>query len=161
MRRNKTGCVRCQNLGRECGGYAPEALDDSSKNVAPVPIHPRPMSVHVVCSLVAIPGTQEERRYFQLFCDKTAAEICGSFDPSFWTEKVLQLCHSDAPIRHATIALGALQNLSIHLFSDPAISFGISPDRSLIWMNITDTLCGNTAEPSLPFDKFFPMDGAI
>lgn len=56
----------------------------------------------------AIPGTADERRYFQRFCDKTAGEIAGSFDPSFWTEKVLQLCHQDAPIRHATIALGAL-----------------------------------------------------
>ena len=44
---------------------------------------------------VAIPGTQDERRYFQLFCDKTAAEICGSphgladadFDALFTTDK--------------------------------------------------------------------------
>jgi hypothetical protein len=56
----------------------------------------------------AIPGNQEERRYFQRFCDKTAGEISGEFDPTFWTEKVLQLCHTDAPIRYATIALGAL-----------------------------------------------------
>jgi hypothetical protein len=104
----KPGCIRCQNLGRECGGYAPEALDDSSKNVAPVPIHPRPMSVMQYAPSVAIPGTPDERRYFQRFCDKTAAEICGSFDPTFWTEKVLQLCHTDAPIRYVTIALGAL-----------------------------------------------------
>ncbi|KAF8855808.1 hypothetical protein BDZ45DRAFT_489302 [Acephala macrosclerotiorum] len=104
----KPGCIRCQNLGRECGGYAPEALDDSSKNVAPVLIHPRPMSVMQYAPSVAIPGTPDERRYFQRFCDKTAAEICGSFDPAFWTEKVLQLCHTDAPIRYVTIAIGAL-----------------------------------------------------
>ncbi|PVH84056.1 hypothetical protein DL98DRAFT_412068 [Cadophora sp. DSE1049] len=104
----KPGCIRCQNLGRECGGYAPEALDETSKSIAPVPIHPRPMSVMTYSPSMAIPGTADERRYFQRFCDKTAAEICGSFDASFWTEKVLQLCHQDAPIRHATIALGAL-----------------------------------------------------
>ncbi|KAH7379923.1 hypothetical protein BKA64DRAFT_765531 [Cadophora sp. MPI-SDFR-AT-0126] len=103
----KPGCIRCQNLGRECGGYAPEALDET-KSIAPVPIHPRPMSVMTYSPSMAIPGTADERRYFQRFCDKTAAEICGSFDASFWTEKVLQLCHQDAPIRHATIALGAL-----------------------------------------------------
>jgi hypothetical protein len=66
------------------------------------------MSVMPYAPSVAIPGTQDERRYFQRFCDKTAQEICGSFDPTFWTEKVLQLCHHDTPIRHATIALGAL-----------------------------------------------------
>jgi hypothetical protein len=105
----KPGCIRCQNLGRECGGYTPEAPDDASMNITPVAIHPRPMSGLPYSPSVAIPGDQQERRYFQRFCDKTAAEICGSFDPTFWTEKVLQLCHQDAPaIRYATIALGAL-----------------------------------------------------
>ncbi|KAH6672310.1 hypothetical protein B0J14DRAFT_70755 [Halenospora varia] len=103
----KPGCIRCQNLGRECGGYntveAPE-----EKIVTPVAIHPRPVSVMPYAPSAAIPGTQEERRYFQRFCDKTAGEIAGEFDPTFWTEKVLQLCHHDAPIRYATIALGAL-----------------------------------------------------
>jgi hypothetical protein len=66
------------------------------------------MSVLPYAPSVAIPGSQDERRYFQRFCDKTAAEICGSWDPTFWTDKVLQLCHHDAPIRYATIAIGAL-----------------------------------------------------
>jgi hypothetical protein len=38
---------------------------------------------------------------------------------------------------------------------------GFPRSTNLIWMNTTDTLCGNTAEPSLPFDKFFRMDGGI
>lgn len=104
----KPGCVRCQNLGRECGGYTPEALEDMSKNVAPVPIHPRPMTIMSYAPSVALPGSHDERRYFQRFCNKTALEMCGSFDPAFWTQKVLQLCHKDAPIKHATIAIGAL-----------------------------------------------------
>jgi len=66
------------------------------------------MSVMPYAPSVAIPGDQQERRYFQRFCDKTSKEICGAFDPGFWTEKVLQLCHHDPPIRYATIALGAL-----------------------------------------------------
>lgn len=66
------------------------------------------MSVSPYAPSVAIPGSQEERRYFQRFCEKTASEICGSWDPTFWTDKVLQLCHHDAPIRYATIAIGAL-----------------------------------------------------
>ncbi|TVY50434.1 Transcriptional regulatory protein moc3 [Lachnellula cervina] len=104
----KPGCIRCQNLGRECGGYQVEANADSEKPVAPVAIHPRPVSVMPYAPSSAIPGNQEERRYFQRFCDKTSGEIAGEFDPTFWTEKVLQLCHTDAPIRYATIALGAL-----------------------------------------------------
>lgn len=104
----KPGCVRCQNLGRDCGGYGPDAYEDTSKNLTPIAIHPRPMSVLPYAPSIAIPGTPEERRYFQRFCDKTASEICGTWDQSFWTEKVLQLCHKDAPIRYATIAIGAL-----------------------------------------------------
>jgi len=104
----KPGCIRCQNLGRECGGYAPEMTENNSNNVTPVAIHPRPMSVMSYSPTIAIPGDPQERRYFQRFCDKTSKEICGAFDPAFWTEKVLQLCHHDAPIRYATIALGAL-----------------------------------------------------
>ncbi|CAG8981267.1 hypothetical protein HYALB_00003865 [Hymenoscyphus albidus] len=103
----KPGCIRCQNLGRECGGYN-TVETDAEKQVTPVAIHPRPVSVMPYAPSTAIPGTPEERRFFQRFCDKTAGEIGGEFDPTFWTEKVLQLCHSDAPIRFATIALGAL-----------------------------------------------------
>ncbi|KAK6614767.1 C6 zinc finger domain protein [Botrytis cinerea] len=116
----KPQCIRCQNLGRECGGYAPEQIEDVSKQNANalVPIHPRPMSVMSYTPSVAIHGDQFERRYFQRFCEKTAAEICGSFDPTFWTEKVPQLCHQDAPIRYATIALGALAK-SLEITSSP------------------------------------------
>ncbi|TAQ90826.1 hypothetical protein B7494_g856 [Chlorociboria aeruginascens] len=114
----KPGCVRCQNLGRDCGGYAPEIPDDTSKHTSPVPIHPRPMSVMPYAPTVVIVGDEQERRYFQRFCDKTAGEISGAFDPTFWTEKVLQLCHHDAPIRYATIALGALAK-SLEITSFP------------------------------------------
>lgn len=104
----KPGCIRCQNLGRECGGYALEMTENSTKEITPVTIHPRPVSVMSYSSTVVIPGDPQERKYFQRFCDKTSKEICGVFDPAFWTEKIPQLCHQDAPIRYATIALGAL-----------------------------------------------------
>ncbi|KAL3418136.1 hypothetical protein PVAG01_09851 [Phlyctema vagabunda] len=115
----KPECVRCQNLGRDCGGYAPEAPEEASKVTVPIPIHPRPMSVISYNPSGALPvGDAIEQRYFQRFCDKTAEEICGAFDGAFWTEKVLQLCHHDAPIRHGVIALGALAR-SLEISSSP------------------------------------------
>ncbi|QSZ36433.1 hypothetical protein DSL72_006312 [Monilinia vaccinii-corymbosi] len=120
----KPGCIRCQNLGRECGGYAPEHAEDAAKQNPqnpqnlPIPIHPRPMSLMSYAPSIALLGDQVERRYFERFCDKTAAEICGSFDPTFWIEKVPQLCHHDPPIRYATIALGALAK-SLEITSSP------------------------------------------
>ncbi|KAI9898326.1 hypothetical protein N3K66_006686 [Trichothecium roseum] len=46
--------------------------------------------------------------YFDLFRSRTAAELSGYFDDSFWTRRVLQECHNEAAVRHSVIALGAL-----------------------------------------------------
>lgn len=46
--------------------------------------------------------------YFQLFQSHTANELSGYFDSMFWSCLVLQECHSEASIRHAVVALGAL-----------------------------------------------------
>ncbi|KAK6608919.1 Transcriptional regulatory protein moc3-like protein 11 [Botrytis cinerea] len=58
-------------------------------------------------SLVVIEWDEEERRSFNFFINKTAPELAGNFESKFWTGLVLQRCHSDPPIRHAVIALGA------------------------------------------------------
>ncbi|KAI8961553.1 hypothetical protein F5Y11DRAFT_223555 [Daldinia sp. FL1419] len=49
-----------------------------------------------------------EGLYFQLFRERTAGELSGFFDSSFWTRSVLQECHSEKAIRHSVVALGAL-----------------------------------------------------
>ncbi|KUJ10192.1 uncharacterized protein LY89DRAFT_596894 [Mollisia scopiformis] len=59
-----------------------------------------------------IPGgfafSVEEGQYFQVFRTHTANELSGFFDSDFWTRSVLQESHSQASIRHAVVALGAL-----------------------------------------------------
>jgi hypothetical protein len=50
----------------------------------------------------------QEGQYFQLFRTRTANELSGFFDSEFWTRSVLQESHSEASIRHAVVALGAL-----------------------------------------------------
>ena len=50
----------------------------------------------------------KEGQYFQVFRVRTASELSGFFDSDFWTRSVLQESHSEASIRHAVIALGAL-----------------------------------------------------
>jgi hypothetical protein len=49
-----------------------------------------------------------EGQYFQIFRTHTASELSGFFDSEFWTRSVLQESHSEASIRHAVVALGAL-----------------------------------------------------
>jgi hypothetical protein len=50
----------------------------------------------------------QEGQYFQVFRTHTANELSGFFDSDFWTMSVLQESHSEASIRHAVVALGAL-----------------------------------------------------
>jgi hypothetical protein len=51
---------------------------------------------------------EREGQYFQVFRIHTANELSGFFDSEFWTSSVLQESHSEAAIRHAVVALGAL-----------------------------------------------------
>ncbi|KAF7862615.1 hypothetical protein EAF04_007488 [Stromatinia cepivora] len=50
----------------------------------------------------------KEGQYFQVFRTHTASELSGFFDSEFWMRSVLQESHSEASIRHAVVALGAL-----------------------------------------------------
>jgi hypothetical protein len=55
-----------------------------------------------------LPLDTQEGQYFQVFRTHTASELSGFFDSEFWTRSVLQESHSEASIRHAVVALGAL-----------------------------------------------------
>jgi hypothetical protein len=67
-----------------------------------------PSSMTLYRPSLHLPMQQQEGLYFQLFRTHTANELSGYFDSVFWTRTVLQECHSEAAIRHAVVALGAL-----------------------------------------------------
>jgi hypothetical protein len=73
---------------------------------------------------LSIHSTEDENRYFQHFAEHTAYELSGFFDPSFWTRLVLQESHNIAAIRHAVIALGAL-NKSLENAPGPDLKVNI------------------------------------
>ncbi|KAF7943326.1 hypothetical protein EAE96_011255 [Botrytis aclada] len=125
VRRVKCGeerprCLRCTKTGRKCDGYDSDHLEMSSTPPArrdsggsssntslienPI-ISPTPSIVEMPSS--AVEWGEKERRSFNFFIAKTAPELAGSFGSKFWTSLLLQRCHSDPPIRHAVIALGA------------------------------------------------------
>lgn len=60
-----------------------------------------------------------EGQYFQLFRERTAGELSGFFDSSFWTRSVLQEFHSEEPIRHSVVALGALYKTLENISESP------------------------------------------
>ncbi|KAG9235209.1 hypothetical protein BJ875DRAFT_279511 [Amylocarpus encephaloides] len=78
------------------------------------PLRPTPPPTPVVrISPVTIAPVEftfdaQEGQYFQVFRTHTANELSGFFDSEFWTRSVLLESHSEASIRHAVVALGAL-----------------------------------------------------
>ncbi|TVY82416.1 Transcriptional regulatory protein moc3 [Lachnellula suecica] len=108
----KPQCIRCQKFGRECDGYAPEP--QQSRGL--LQIQPRMPSVSSYSPTVSIHETEEESRYFHVFSGRMAYELSGFFDgtvsSTFWTQLILQESHNVTAIRHAIIALGAL-NMSM------------------------------------------------
>lgn len=116
----KPHCRRCQKFGRVCDGYP----EPPSAKVAVVPIKPRIPSVSIYNPSVSIHTSEDESRYFQVFMDHSANELSGFLDPSFWTRLVLQESHIVPPIRHAVIAIGAL-NKSLESAPRPNLKVNI------------------------------------
>jgi hypothetical protein len=57
---------------------------------------------------VSIHATEDECRYFDIFCDKVAGKMAGFFDSTFWTRIVVQESHRVPAIRYAAISIAAL-----------------------------------------------------
>ncbi|KIN05124.1 hypothetical protein OIDMADRAFT_39518 [Oidiodendron maius Zn] len=121
-------CIKCLRAGRHCDGYPPpkrtsgdaairllprpaNIAADEQTNGAPIVPHPSSKHLHL-SSVFFSPGDYsfdvKEGQYFQVFRMRTASELSGFFNSDFWTRSVLQESHSEASIRHAVVALGAL-----------------------------------------------------
>lgn len=110
----KPFCLRCLKFGTECNGYASPAVK-SAIVLKPKPIQPRltiPKTTSHTSFLYTPRSnrfvTEQEHRYFCTFCEKTASILAGYFNCSLWTQLILQACEDNLPIRHAVIAIGAL-----------------------------------------------------
>ncbi|CZT47115.1 uncharacterized protein RSE6_07644 [Rhynchosporium secalis] len=57
---------------------------------------------------MALFETDQEHRYFKLFVDRIAGEICPYFDSEDWSRMILQACTGESSIRHVAGAIGAL-----------------------------------------------------
>jgi hypothetical protein len=58
-----------------------------------------------VCTLL---GTDQERRCFDYFRRRTAPQLSGPFDSTFWDRLLLQATHHQPAVWHAVAALGSL-----------------------------------------------------
>jgi len=121
-------CRRCVKADLDCDGYGPADKDDSSrrpvtssgrvlppsnyasyvppqKGTRMLPTPPSSVSRSPSPSLFK---NDQEKRYFQLFSTQTAAQLTGLFSTDLWKRLILQVCETNPSVRHAIIALGAL-----------------------------------------------------
>lgn len=110
-------CLQCVKTGRKCDGYDPQQTNPQAQQRAVVDLAPEARTKPSADQrLVLRPGTREERQHIEFFCTRTSRALSGFFDSDLWQYLLPQLSHSEAGIRHAVIALGALhQHLHIVL----------------------------------------------
>ena len=102
----KPNCVRCSSTGRKCDGYPvksvtrKEICDEFRRN-----------TTFRALLKVQSHGFESNRecQVFDYFRLMTASRSGLFFGSEFWTGRVLQISHEDTAIRHAVLALGALQ----------------------------------------------------
>jgi hypothetical protein len=51
---------------------------------------------------------EKDHHYFEVFCTKTAFQILPYYDAGTFRQMLLQACVSDDALRHAVVALGAM-----------------------------------------------------
>ncbi|RLL95859.1 hypothetical protein CFD26_104428 [Aspergillus turcosus] len=113
-------CLQCVRTGRKCDGYDPKQTNPQAQQRAVVESVPEAWTKPSADNrLVLRPGTREERQSIEFFCTRTSHALSGFFDSDLWRYFLPQLSHSEAAIRHAAIALGALhQHIHIVLSKD-------------------------------------------
>jgi hypothetical protein len=109
----KPSCLRCQNLRLECGGYKEKKkLTHSTKRL--LPLVPKIDYVSKTVAPLTLPpphrlfANDQEFQYFKIFADTTSASLAEYLDITLWSQIVLQASQQETFIKHAIIALGAL-----------------------------------------------------
>ncbi|KAG4439885.1 hypothetical protein IFR05_004609, partial [Cadophora sp. M221] len=114
----RPSCLRCLKYGTQCSGYpagrrrAPSSAYGSFATQARALV-PKDESKIITTQILIQPDTplfetDLEHRYFKLFVDRIAGEICPYFDSEDWSRMILQACTAESSIRHVAGAIGAL-----------------------------------------------------
>ncbi|RFU31827.1 hypothetical protein B7463_g4522, partial [Scytalidium lignicola] len=112
----KPYCQKCTRFGRKCGGYLTHTLREPKAPVSKLQDCDPPLKSQTKLSLgipLQPPGTVQlkdelEARYFRVFEEQTSSELSGTFQLSLWNRFVLQSCRDEPFVKHAVVALAAL-----------------------------------------------------
>lgn len=97
----KPSCHPCISTGRKCDGYGPNVEAPPDLPVAFLNTLGRPPPLE-------FPGTENERRSFYFFRQKTAPQLSGFLGGEVLERLILQAALHEPSIRHAILALGSL-----------------------------------------------------
>lgn len=104
----KPFCQRCIKFDVDCDGYRHVSKPTSSQKRELLPFQPV-ITVPSSGALAKSPfANAEEHQYFDLFCVRTGYDIFSTFDSGGTRQRLLESCHFNPAIRHAIVALGAL-----------------------------------------------------
>lgn len=116
----KPSCRRCEIARWRCPGYdrpgkgptfqEPHARDDeevSTTRLQPQ-LHRSQPDILQYALAFRVPGSKDEREALHYFSTLAVADLTGLHSRGFWSKTVLQRCQHEAPIRHATAALGQI-----------------------------------------------------
>lgn len=113
----KPECTRCTKTGRKCEGYkhvinmksgfSAAAASYRNSSFLVVPQKPRQPCALRSPSLSLSPDPMENRS-FQYFQTHTLPRWTEFFDSELWSQKVLQLSHTEPAIKHGVLALSTM-----------------------------------------------------
>ena len=110
----KPKCLRCQKFGRGIRCEYPDLTkpkpvqkQSTSRTLVPKPTHPHQTSIHAVPSENMFDNEQEFRS-FRKFSQEMSRQLAGYFESGLWSRLVLQASEASPAVRHAVVAIGAL-----------------------------------------------------
>jgi len=118
----KPYCRRCVTFGAICDGYGHlyrQAQAAQGKRKVIRPLQPKDSSQLIKNPFATLFQHEKESWYFANFCSKTSYEIFPDFGSGTLRRMLLQASQDEVSIRHAIVALGALDVTNEHM---PAIS---------------------------------------
>ncbi|KAE9379817.1 hypothetical protein N431DRAFT_360988 [Stipitochalara longipes BDJ] len=128
----KPACLRCMKSRLNCSYWSRKATETeiccSTRQLIPK-ISLIPGGFRTSYPSALIPGeTGVEHRYFCHFQENTAFDLAGSFDEILWTKLMLQACQHEPFIRHAVVAIGALDRSRISSAASRRSNIGSAKD---------------------------------
>jgi len=123
----KPTCVRCRDLRLKCLGYLKPKSEYAVQRLVPLVPKTHTLATPNV-SLSPGPSQQlfasdQDARYFKVFCDTTASNLGEYLKTNLWSYHVLQASEQEPFIKNAVISLGAL-NKAIDIRMEATIHTG-------------------------------------